>query len=106
MEDDKIEIQKIEVFTFIVLFVSMVLVAVLLLFIFSITDNEKPNIIQKDSIEYKIKQIDSINYNIIQRDSIIYKHTTKYIEDVEKSKTLDDSSSVKLFYSLVEDKPF
>lgn len=104
MEDNKIEVKKIEIFSFIILFVSLVLTVVLFTFVYTIVNNEDSNIIQKDSIEYKIRQIDSINYNIIQRDSIIYKHTIKYIEDVEKSKTLDDSSSVKLFYSLVEGK--
>jgi len=82
-----------------------ILAIFLICFAKNIHDKTIENIIQKDSIEYNIKQIDSINYNIIQRDSIIYKYKIKYIEDVEKSKALDDSSAIELFYSLVNDNP-
>jgi hypothetical protein len=58
---------------------------------------------QIDSVEYRIKQIDSINYNIIKRDSIIYREKLRYIDDVNKAKTLNDSASIELFYSLVNE---
>lgn len=50
---------------------------------------------------YNTVVIDSIKYNIIQRDSIIYKIKIKIKEDEQEIITLDDSSSVKLFYKLV-----
>ena len=79
----------------------------IILYFFNSHNIREENIkIKNDSIEYKIRQIDSIHYNIIQRDSIIYKYKLKYIDDVNKAKNFNDSATIELFYSLLNDNSF
>lgn len=53
-----------------------------------------------DSIKVNIKYRDSIIYNIQYRDSIIYNINEKLKDENEKIYSLDDSSTIDLFYKL------
>lgn len=55
--------------------------------------------IQIDTVYNKVR-LDSIEYNIVKLDSTIVKLKVKYDVIIEKSYTLDDSSSVELFKQL------
>ena len=59
------------------------------------------NLDYKDSIQINIKYRDSIIYNIQHRDSIIYNIKQEIQDETEKIYSLDDSSTIDLFYKLV-----
>lgn len=65
----------------------------------------KPNVpkrdyhIQIDTVYNKVR-LDSIEYNIVKLDSTIVKLKVKYDVIIEKTYTLNDSSSVELFKQL------
>lgn len=58
------------------------------------------NLDYKDSIQINIKYKDSIIYNIQHRDSIIYNIKQEIKDESEKIYSLDDSSTIDLFYKL------
>lgn len=58
------------------------------------------NLDYKDSIQLNIKYRDSIIYNIQYRDSIIYNIKQEMQDETEKIYSLDDSSTIDLFYKL------
>lgn len=58
------------------------------------------NLDYKDSIQINIKYKDSIIYNIQHRDSIIYNIKQEIQDESEKIYSLDDSSTIDLFYKL------
>lgn len=58
------------------------------------------NLDYKDSIQINIKYRDSIIYNIQHRDSIIYNIKQGMQDENEKIYSLDDSSTIDLFYKL------
>lgn len=58
------------------------------------------NLDYKDSIQINIKYKDSMIYNIQHRDSIIYNIKEKIQDETENIYSLDDSSTIDLFYKL------
>lgn len=58
------------------------------------------NLDYNDSIQINIKYKDSIIYNIRHRDSIIYNIKQEIQDESEKIYSLDDSSTIDLFYKL------
>lgn len=84
-------------------FIYIATILVLILFIGRMF--YKPNVpkrdyhIQIDTVYNKVR-LDSIEYNIVKLDSTIVKLKVKYDVVIEKSYTLNDSTSVELFKQL------
>ena len=62
------------------------------------------NTINFNDTIYNTITLDSIQYNITKKDSVIYKLKESMNDDIKEVNNLNDSSSVKLFKSLVTEQ--
>ena len=80
---------------------ELIMMAVMLLmgFLIGVTANPRkvlnPVVINDTTYNHTI--LDSIQYNIIKKDSIIYNLKIQMKNEIDKSKTLDDTTTVNLF---------
>ena len=84
---------------------ELILMVVMLLmgFLIGVTANPKkvfnPVVINDTTYNHTI--LDSIQYNIIKKDSIIYNLKKQMKNEIDKSKNLNDTTTVNLFEWLV-----
>lgn len=62
------------------------------------------NTININDTIYNTTTLDSIQYNITKKDSVIYKLKESMNDEIKEANNLNDSSSVKLFKSLVTEQ--